>query len=163
MSHEPDHTVFLGALRATLALERSCWIDSFSRLEVAVRQAADRLGAEKPSCDMLAVRLRGLKELKASPQLSRTTISNLRKAVERAEALSKVRASLVHSAMVVARTETGSVALFQNGLHAIQDIPTYTVMSQHQFERSRGEIDTLIADVEALRLNPSSPPQPAKA
>ena len=146
---------------AKFAQARSAWLDSFSKLEIAVRKFELRCcGGLTQRGISLKSRLPAMMTSCSSPAVG---LPDLQKLVRECEALLPLRATIVHSVMKIELRGSEEVATFQNVYDAAEGIPICATMTQGEFERGGNNLRRLAKLFEKLGPNPSAPPRPSPA
>lgn len=155
MTAPPCTDQFRNASLDGFAAARNNWLDAFSNLEIAILRCTARLGLSFDSRKMpLAVRLSRLKELPASPQLSKAGVLELNAVAPACDRLLAIRAAIVHSRLKYGTVDEIPVALFQNSLDAAEGLPVHTVLTLEQFEEMRLELGQLARRFDAVSAKP---------
>ena len=135
---------------------RSDWLDSFSRLEVAVYRFELRCcAAPLPRGTPLKQRLPALLSNCGG---SNVPVQELQKLVRECEALLPLRATIVHSAMKTGMRDAGEVAIFQNAFDLAHAVPVFAEMTPREFARGINSLGRLANAFAKLGAKPSSPP-----
>ena len=130
------------AIAEQLQIARSRLLDSFAEVEESVICLQTKFGF-KASLASLGQRLETLRKVKASPQLSKATVTELQAHVERLAVLNELRADVVHARMYVAPIAGETRAFFVNSIECAAEFPIARLLKFDQFAKLNKELHEL--------------------
>ena len=154
----PDEIATKTPSKEQFHIARSCLLDRFAEVEESVICLQARFG-HKANTATLGQRLEALRKVKAGPQLSTATVTQLQGAIQRLTELNALRVDVVHARMFVAPVAGGMRACFINSLECSEEFPSARLLTFEQFNKVNRELHELAAALTKVAVKAS--PNPA--
>ena len=163
MTVQQPSSAFQSDAKTELLRLRSEFIDEFARLETAVGRRLQKVRipfeVRKYGFDQM---VKKLADAKPSPTLSKANAADLRRLQKDCEPLQRLRASIVHGVMEIAKTTDGeTLAIFRNAADVIDPTDECYALTRDRLRQHIDDLATIRRRVEGLTA--SSPPRPKPA